>query len=202
MDRIRRHILNRARDEALCLVRAAKEEADRRVAAARERIARDLDGRLNQMKAELEGHHQQALDRLAFEHRLEALRRKREIIDEVFDCALARFMETPRYREWLESRLADVADLTGEVLCAERDRALCQAALKRFADEGKTGLTLAKGPDGVGGKSVAGGIVVRAERFDLDLSLESALGDLRAQVMPEFSALAFSGLEQVPSDGE
>jgi len=194
MDKIREQILHQARAEAAGLVRAAEEEAERRVNAGRERAARDLESRLAHFNAELEREHEQAVDRVAFEHRLDALRRKREILDAVFEEAKARFVEMPHYRAWLERRLADVADLDGEVLCNRRDRAVCRTAL---AASRRTGLTLAEEDANPGARAISGGIIVRTERFDLDLSLEWALNDLRARVMPDLIALAFSGLEEV-----
>ena len=103
---------------------------------------------------------------------------------------------------WLSARrgrlpalgLAAAGEVAGKVLCNERDRALCRTILQRLAQEGQTGFTLAEEP--LGADAPAGGVVIRTERFDLDLSLEAALAELRERVMPDLIALAFSGVEE------
>jgi vacuolar-type H+-ATPase subunit E/Vma4 len=200
MERIREHILTQAREEAEAIVREAREEADRRLKAARERIQRDLDARLAHAQAQLEREHQQALDRQAFEHRLEVLRRKRAILDQVFEAAKSRFAETPGYRDWLARRLGGVESLAGEVLCRDRDHEVCRRALERLGHEDRGGLRLAETGAADAARVEAGGVVVRTENFDLDLTLTAAFDDLRGRVMPELIAVAFSGLEDASGD--
>jgi len=191
MERIREHILETARAEAEAAVKAARKEAEARTAAARDRITRESEQRLARDLAAVERDHRQALDQRAFENRLDLLKRKSAILDEVFARAAERFIETPRYRDWLTRRVASVADLEGEVRCNVRDRAVCRAALDRLAGQGAVNLTMAKEA-----ADITGGLIVRTERFDLDITLGAALKDLRGRVTPDLVALAFAGLDE------
>lgn len=196
MERIRNHILEQARREADTLVETARAESDARVKAARAAIARDLESRVNHATAEIERRERQARERLLFEQRLEALARKTQIIDAVFKRAAERFVESPRYRDWLERRLGAVAHLVGQVVCHPRDRAVFRTILERLAARGDTGLKMAGNGDQTAPRDIAGGAVVRTEKFDLDLTLGSALNDLRGRILPDLTALAFGALEK------
>ena len=57
--------------------------------------------------------------------------------------------------------------------------------------EGAPGLTMAREA-----AEIPGGIIVRTNTFDLDVTLAAAFKELRGSVMPDLIALAFAGLEE------
>ena len=110
------------------------------------------------------------------DHGMAILRAKNDILDAIFARAQERILasEDLDYSGWLGRQVRLAADTGAGILhCNERDRGVVQAAL---AETGTDRVALADEP-----APLAGGVLLVGDAFDLDLTLEAALGDLREE---------------------
>ena len=177
LERIRDHILEQARQQATEQVQAARKEADDRLAKARQDEETRLTEQIAEFDAALERTHQQETSRRRTEHRAELLKLKTDILEAVFEEAFAKILKSEVYHTWLRKQLSQVGQTSAQIICRSEDREV----LAKLVDElGLKDLTFAKE-----GHPPRGGFLLRTEQYDLDVTLEAAMADLREQIIPE-----------------
>lgn len=185
IERIERHILEKARAEADRMLREARDAAQARIGEARERHARQLQGQVAALKEDLARHHQQELAKLRTEERAELLRIKTDIIDRVFDAAGTRLAQDDRYLHWLRRKLEAARGVSGSLLCRAEDTELVARLLK---ETGRQDLSVSHET-----VRIRGGWFLRTDKYDLDLTLDAELASLREVVLPELARRIESG---------
>jgi len=186
VESIEKKILGDARAEADRIVAEAESAAAAALEATTARNAARLAAAVEEARAAGEQRrHQKATSQRAA-GKLHLLARRAELLDDVFDAAVDRFIadRDGAYRDWLTAQLASVAGRAGTVVPAESDRALIAELL---AD-----LKEATGPDlSDDNAPFRGGFLLKGERIDLNLSLDARLADLKAGLLPELAKKAF-----------
>jgi len=195
LENVEKAVLAEARAEAGKLLAEARGRLAERLAAARREIDSRFDLRRRRELAHLESEHQRELARARTAARLEVLREKNRLVERAFRGALERLAALPRERflalagEWL----AEVpAEQPGAVLAGERERGWLAGAFLDRVNAGRTGkleLSAEPGPEG-------GGLVVRGEKFEFDLSWAGQLADRRGQLSPLVAAELFGDKAQ------
>jgi vacuolar-type H+-ATPase subunit E/Vma4 len=179
------------------VLRQARQEADRTLADGR----RECEARWERESARLRQAHAQRLDAMqaemerAFdretssrrtEARLELLKVKNDILEEVFRRAFEGVLSLPGggYERWLRGRLQAAPDVPGAVVSAnERDH----GRLARLLTEVKGGAARLD-PRPV---AIRGGFILRGERADLDFSVEARMGEVRERLAQTLAAEMF-----------
>ena len=183
IENIERKIAQSAKDEADRIVADAKKAAAERIESAKA----EQHDRAEDAERETTRKLQQALDRAATSARaankLKLLARKSELLDEIFEQAVERFIgdRTGDYADWLAAQVESVAKADGTLVPAEPDR-------------DAIGKLLGKGGPELADESLPlrGGFVVRGEHIDEDRSLDARLGDLKAALLPELAKKALA----------
>lgn len=191
VERIRDAIMAEAEAEAGKIKAEAARKHDQDLAAARRRVDEEFERKfeLGRQAAERESH--QKLMQTRARHGMKLLERRNAILDDVFRQAGRHVAELPdeEYRAMVAEWLKQVpVDLGGDILCAQRDGARL-ASLIDTANAGRPAqarLSLVPGE-----RPVLGGVVFRAERFELDLSLDTRLERLRKELAPEVAEMIF-----------
>ena len=177
LERITRHILDQARQQATEQVEAARKETDDRLAKARQEEEARLAEEIAEFEAGLERKRRQETAKRRTEHRAQLLRLKTDIVEAVFAEAFAKILKSDAYRTWLRDQLSRAGQTSAQIVCRIEDRDL----LAKLVDElGLKDLTFAQD-----GRPPRGGFLLRTEQYDLDVTLEAALADLREQLIPE-----------------
>jgi len=185
IENIERKIVEEVEAEAADLIARAKEDAKRSVKIAGEEHEARAALAEEKARAEFQQHCDRSVSAAKAEHKLQALAHKTDILGGVFEAAVARFIgdRTGPYADWLRSRLASVTDRAGTILAARDDRSRIEELLRQ---QGAGGLTLADEP-----LPLRGGFILHGEKTDIDLSLDTALDQLRKQLIPELADKAF-----------
>lgn len=194
LDQIRNAVRRKARQEAEAVEAEARRDAEQRIDAARRSIEAEFQRLLERDTQAAEQAAQRDVIQRRSEHNLALLRRRNEILDEVFSRATRRFTELPDEEycavvgHWMRERIPPEA--AGEVFCPEGDLQRLRPAVEKLnAERGADArLTLAAydGP-------LTGGVVFRAGQFEVDLSVDAMTTQLRESLAPELSRILFSG---------
>ena len=193
LEYIRDAILADARAEAGRIEATARANRQERLEAARKSLDAEFARRLDRARRDAEQEARRRLMVRRSEHNLKLLKRRNEILDEVFEEAAGRFCDLPDedYRSTVAVWMKELpADAGGEVLCSERDT----ERLAPLIEE----LNASRGPQARlklvrHSEPLRGGVLFRAERFELDLSLDARLAQLREALAPEVAAVTFTG---------
>jgi vacuolar-type H+-ATPase subunit E/Vma4 len=177
LERITEHILEQARQNAQTAVEAAGKEAEEKLAEARRREEELLAEQVKGLETELERERQQETARRRTDQRAELLRVKTKIVEGIFTEAREKVLGSGAYREWLKERLKTSGVASGKVVCRAEDRGVMEQLLKEL---GLTGITVVKE-----GSAPAGGFILRTEKYDLDVTLEAELAELREELTGE-----------------
>jgi vacuolar-type H+-ATPase subunit E/Vma4 len=156
-----------------------RDEHERRVQADRAEVDRDLEREVTTRRAE---------------HAMKILEAKNAALDAVFEQARERILASQGfdYGAWLARQVRQAVEKGEGVLhCNERDRATVEAVLR---ETGSDRVTMAEGHT-----AMAGGVLLVGPSFDLDLTLESALADLRDEMAVSLAERLFAG---VPAMGD
>ena len=191
LDHIRETILAEARAEGERIVATAHEHEQQRLDAARESLEAEFARRREQAEHE----HRQQADRQVVarraEHNLALLKRRNEMLDELFDRAADRLADLPdeEYCAVVEAWMQDLpADMGGAVLCNERDQERLAGLLARL-NEGRPEAARLRMAEYWG--PLRGGVLFQTENYEIDLSLDSRLKRLRETLAPEVARLVF-----------
>ena len=188
-ENIEKKVLESARAEAEKIVREAEEAARKRMAAAQAESERRTAQAAEEAGAALEQKlHQQTTSETAA-NKLKLLTHKAAILEEVFAKAIDQFIgdRSGDYRNWLSAQLQSVAGESGAIVPAQDDRPVIQELLWDL----KEGDGLSVAEDSL---PLRGGFVLKGEKVDLDLSLDTQLAELKEKLLPELAVKTFEKL--------
>jgi len=187
LENIRNHIIEQAKAEASRAREETLREADRIIASAREEADREFHSAIERLQAELDAALDQETGRLRAAQRMELLKLKSRILDEIFARAAGKLLSNERYWERVREQLEELAGQEGQVLCRSEDRERVSRIIRELngrLDRKVPGL--ARDPAGI-----RGGFVFQGRGFDVDVSLDSQLEVFREKVLPELVAKTF-----------
>jgi vacuolar-type H+-ATPase subunit E/Vma4 len=98
-------------------------------------------------------------------------------------------MSDEEHRAVMESWMRELpADTAGQVVCNERDRARLEPLVAKLNAgrplEARLELSQQSAP-------LLGGVLFKTEKFEIDLSLDARLRQLREELVPEVSRIVF-----------
>ncbi|GEM_PF-418867 len=193
LERLRQSVLEEAKAEAERLLAAARATRDARLKAASERAEAERLTRVAQERRRLDQEREQALANAARRERVEMLAEKNQLITRALEAAREQLhaLPAPDYlaliAKWL---LALDPDVSGEVNTNERDAdRVTPEFLERVNRERPASGQLRRGRSDL---PIGGGVIVSADRYQVDLSLEAMLGALRETLTPRLAAILFS----------
>ena len=181
------HILEQAKAEAAAIMDAARRTSGEIVSAARRKADEEYAAAIARVKEELKTESDRVLAARQAECRMELLKLKSRILDDIFAGAREKLLASDAYRRLVREQLRSLAGEAGQILCRVEDRKTIAAMLSELGREPSRKLPdLAEEP-----ADIAGGFILRGDAFDLDFSLDSQLEALRTEVRPELIAEAF-----------
>jgi vacuolar-type H+-ATPase subunit E/Vma4 len=193
---VERKVLATAEREARELLAKAEAEAqaewERRSAALREEQQRKTAVAKAQADANLE---REVATRRA-EHGMKILQAKNGILDAIFQRARERILASDGfdYGAWLARQVRQAVGAgAGELHCNARDRAAVAAVL---AEAGGDRVRLAAEP-----APLQGGVLLTGKTFDVDLTLEAALADLRQELTVSLAERLFANVPALGGAG-
>ena len=185
LERIRETILSKARQEAEGVLSDARKRHEAQLAAARDSLQKEFAARLERAKQQA----RQECDREAAhkrsQHNLALLKLRNSILNDVFDDAAQRLLALPddEYRQYVRLRMGDVpAELGGELLCKKSDEKRLAPLVEEMNKARPVDAQLKLIP---GDTPALGGVILRTQKFELDLSLDTQLAQLRDELAPE-----------------
>jgi len=187
LEDVEKKVIASAEQEAKETVEQAEAEAqaelERRSAGLREEQQRNIQA----AKAEADRGLERDLTTRRASHAMKILEAKNEILDAVFDEARERILNSQGfdYAAWLAKQVRLAAEKGEGVLhCSERDRTAVEAVLRESRTD-KVTLAPENAP-------IQGGVLLVGESFDLDLTLEAALADLRDELTVSLAERLFA----------
>ena len=186
IDNIENKILESAKAEAEKIIGGAKQKAAELIESAKAANEKRSSEAAKEAHEAFRQHRDQQATSARAANKLKLLARKADLLDEVFDKAVEQFIGDRRggYRKWLAAQLSSVAGQNGAVVPAEPDRKIVAELLSDVKEGG--GLELADES-----LPLRGGLVLRGDKADIDLSLDTQLVDLKQELLPELAAQAF-----------
>ena len=183
-------ILKKAQEEADAIIAEAEQKADAHLERESARLREEHERRIARTRAELEA----ALDRETgtrkTQDRLEILKVKNEIIEEVFRKTVEGIVSLPDggYEKWLKGQISRLPRIDGaEILANDRDR----ETVGKILGETKIPMKLSEES-----APIKGGFLVRGRDADLDYSVEALLGVLRESLAEEVAAGLFGDADR------
>lgn len=197
VERIRQAILDEARAEAEKIEAEARAGHDGELEAARRRLDQEFEQRfeLGRQAAELDAHQRLMLARSR--HNLALLQRRNTILNDLFKGGgdWVAGLDDGEYRALIAGWMGEVPDgYGGEVLCNERDAARLAPLVEELNRARPPGAQFILVP---GERPALGGVIFRAEKFEVDLSLDSRLARLREDLAPEVAQMVFPEQEEL-----
>lgn len=193
LERLRQSVLEEAKAEAERLLAAARATRDARLKAAGERAEAERQVRVAQERRRLEQEREQALANAARRERVETLAEKNQLITRALEAAREQVhaLPDPDYLALIEKWLLAVdPDVSGEVNTNARDAGrVTPEFLERVNRQRPASGRLRRGRSDL---PIGGGVIVSADRYQIDLSLEAMLGALRETLTPRLAAILFS----------
>ncbi len=180
-------VLGRARGEADKILQTAKQVAERRKERESGRLREQHKHGVEAARAELEGVLEREASASQTRDRLELLKLKNEIIEEVFTKALDGIISLPDdgYRKWLKSQLECLPPMEdAKIVTKDRDK----DTVGQILEETNSGSGFKLSDETV---RIRGGFLVQGRQVDLDYSVESLLRDLRESLAQQVAARLF-----------
>jgi len=191
VERIRDAVIAGGRAEAAEIAARAQAEHDRRMEDARRSIEEEFRRRFEDARQHAEQESVRAVLHRRAEHNMMLLEKRNAILDDLFRKAAARVAAMPddEYLRLVGRWMAQVpADAAGEVLCAQRDAGRLAPLVRALNASRKPGAQLCLTP---AERPQVGGVIFRAEKFEVDLSLDSKLVALREELAPRIADMVF-----------
>lgn len=191
VERIRQAILSEAREDAEKVLAEAQARHDERLEAVRKALDDEFAQRFERGRQDAEQESQRLLMRKRAEHNLALLRRRNELLDELFRQAAERFAALPdeEYRKAVAAWTSQAPrDQAGEALCAARDVERLAPLLEELNRSREASAQLELVP---GDRPALGGVVFRTEKFEIDVSLDTRIAALREELAPEAADILF-----------
>jgi len=187
LEKIETHVVEEARAKAGEIADATRAECEKIAADAREEADAAFAAAVERLKADLANAFGHAVGKLHADHRLESLRIRTAILDDVFAKARDKLLHDEDYWQLTRAQLRTVAGKTGAVRC----RAAHREALARMIDELNAELKEKVPPLADDPVDILGGFVLEGRKFDLDFSLDAQLDAFREKVLSELLVEAF-----------
>lgn len=195
VERIQETILAEARSEAEKIEAEARSGRDKRLAADRQRIEAEYDRRYAAAEQTARQDSEREVLRRRAEHNLALLRKRNAILDDLFAGAADSFASASEeqymaaVRQWMTELPSAIG---GELLCNQRDAQRLGALVAELnasrPPEAQLALVAGDRPEG-------GGVIFRTEKFEIDLSVDARITDLREELAPQVAEILF------PEDG-
>ena len=187
LERIEKHITEQTEAEVAEIIERARKEAEHLTSTAREEADAEYAGDIERLKRELKSTFEQETGKLRAQRRMELLKFKSNILDDIFAKAAEKLLARDEYWNIVRTQLTELAGREGQILCRSEHRKKTAGIMEELNGE----LTEKIAPLGEESLDITGGFVFRSERFDIDYSLDSQLESLREKVLPELIAEAF-----------
>lgn len=194
IDKIEARIMTTAKMEAGAIISEAEDGARDRLEHHKSHEQHRFEKAAAAETARLRQLHESEVSSAKAANKLELLKLRAEIIEDVFAKAVEKFLANRGgdYEKWLASQLNSVEAQKGEIFAAPADKAKIAQLLADMKNSGRAkNLTLAAQPE----NKISGGIILRGERIDLDLSFDMKLSSLKEKLVPELAQMAFGGNE-------
>jgi len=191
VERIKKAILDAARAEAEKIESEAARKRGRDLAAAREQIEREFAGKFDAARQAAERESRQKLMQARSAVALELLARRNSILDDVFQQAAERVRDLPddEYRKLVGDWMAYIsAGSGGELLCRREDAERLGPLVEQLNAARDQAAALKLVP---GDAPLLGGVILRTEKFEVNLSVDSRLANLREEMAPEVARMIF-----------
>lgn len=190
IEKVEQLVLGKAREEAEALLEQAQRHAKARLEQTEARLRQHNQEELERHRRQLEEEADRELAARTTEHNRELLAQRNRLLQQVHEQAQVHVAQRPQpqYRQWLGHQLRQLTDVErGEVLCRSDDRELIGQILAELAAEGiELKLTLASGELGA-----SGGLIVSCPEYDVNVTLESQLGMLWQEMLPQVAGRLF-----------
>ena len=122
LKRIEDHILEQAKAESSTMTEAARKEAERLTSAAREACEAEYAADVDVLERQLKTAFEQETGKLRADGRMELLRLKTRILDDVFRKAARKLLERDHYWDLIRTQLRAVAGREGRIHCRTEHR--------------------------------------------------------------------------------
>ncbi len=177
LKRIKDSILTDAKKEAERIIEDAKERFREKTRYEKSKIEEGLKETYTRLGKKFEEDKKRELIEQRTNYRMELLRIKNNIIEEIFKKAEERFISDEQYWRSIKKWLKDINE-TGQILVNTRDS-------KRFKSEFVNKISK-KGNLVVDKKhiDIKGGFILKTARFETDRTLDTILGNLRIELEP------------------
>lgn len=189
LEDVEKKVMASAQQEATQLVEKAQAEAKAELQRRGDALRDDQRRKIQAAKTDADAALERDVSSRRADHRMSILQAKNDILDAIFDQARDRALASEGfdYGRWLAAqvRLA-CAKGPGTLHCNERDLATVEAVVR---ESGAAGVSLA--PENA---DIQGGVLMVGESFDLDLTLEAALADLRTELTVSLAERLFADL--------
>ena len=187
LEKIENHIVEEAKAKAGEIADATRAECEKITAAAREEADAAFAAAVERLKADLANAFAQAIGKRHADHRLENLRIRTAILDDVFAKAREKLLHHEDYWQLTRAQLRTVAGKSGTIRCRAEHRETIGKIIDALNAEGKDKVSsLSDDP-----VDILGGFVLEGAQFDLDFSLDSQLEAFREKVLSELLVEAF-----------
>jgi len=186
LSNVEQAVLRKAEDEVKQILDEGRSEADALLERRSARLREEHERRVAAARADLEGALEREVSARETEGRLKILKLKNEIIEEVFEKALAGIRALPDngYANWIKAQVAALPQMEGAVLVANaQDQERLQAAVSAA---NRSDLKTSDKP-----VPIKGGFLVQGAQADLDFSVETLLGVLRESLSREIATRLF-----------
>lgn len=190
LSNVEQAVLQKAEDEVKKILdeggRAAKAYFERQAA----RMQEEYERRVEATRHELEGELERETGAKEAGNRLELLKFKNAIIEEVFEKAVkgVRTLPDNAYAAWVKAQVARVPQMKQAMLAANaEDQALLKEAV---AAANRPELKISSEP-----ANITGGFLVQGAQVDFDFSVESLMDTLRETLTEETSRKLFGEAE-------
>lgn len=191
VEHIREAVLSEARREAEKITAEARARHDEWLEEARKKLDAEFERRFERARQQAEQESQHRIMRKRAHHNLALLRRRNEILDDLFRQAAGRLagLSDEQYcavvADWMQQAPHDGA---GEVLCTGRDAERLAPLVEKLNRSREAGAQLTLTP---ADRPALGGVIFCTERFEVDLSLDTRIAHLREELAPETAAILF-----------
>lgn len=189
IDLIKKNILDSANITAAKIIDNAKNEAERLLQQAQADISAQREE--NQQKAKNKA--EEILRRKDMLSKLSTkqyeLEKKQELVAKVYEAAIERILNLPKdeYQDFFLKVAAEVAEDGDEILLSQNEEYLDKAWLKKLMDKSGKKLSLSDEHH-----SDIGGIVLRGETFDKNLTITALIKQVREKTEDETVKRLFS----------
>ncbi len=193
IDHIRQSILAQAKADADGIEAEARARRDKKLAAARKALEAEFARRTERARQDAQQESLRRKIRREGEHNLALLKRRNEILDDLFSRAAHHLTELPddEYRAVMEKWMQELpGDTPGQMLCNERDMQRLAPAVKKLNASRPQNAQIQQARHEA---PLLGGALFRAERFEIDLSVDARWRQSRQSLAPEVSRIVFPG---------